>query len=90
MHLTYFVNITGPNSIAPGCLFRLLRTDRELRAMTVEGWVKITRPANGGPAGGVVLSVGQDSQRPGILTPDCQIPNPSSRDYINTCVVSTL
>jgi hypothetical protein len=88
--LTHFLLCIDPNSIAPGCLYRLLRTDRELRALTIEGWVKITRPAGGGPAGGVVMSVGQDTDRTGALTPECQTENKNNRDYVNICMISTL
>eukprot|EP00286_Rhodomonas_abbreviata_P022922 CAMPEP_0181315814 /NCGR_PEP_ID=MMETSP1101-20121128/15571_1 /TAXON_ID=46948 /ORGANISM="Rhodomonas abbreviata, Strain Caron Lab Isolate" /LENGTH=1134 /DNA_ID=CAMNT_0023423037 /DNA_START=135 /DNA_END=3540 /DNA_ORIENTATION=+ len=41
-------------SVSPGCFFRLLRSDHEQRALTVEGWVRISTES-----GGVVMKTGK-------------------------------
>jgi len=49
-------------SVSAGCLFRLLRSDNQQRALTVEGWVRIDQPA-----GGVVMKTGR---MPGSTCPE--------------------
>lgn len=75
--------------MSPGCLYRLLRTDKVLQALTVEGWVKVQAPTDSSAPGGYILSVGQDSGRSGFNT-KCQNPDPTDRNWVNTCQISTL
>jgi len=79
----------SPNSVSPGCFYRLLRTDSTLQAMTVEGWVKIQAPADGGEPGGYVMSVGEDAGRPGAQNLQCSVRDPGNRDWVNKCQIST-
>lgn len=79
-----------PNSVSPGCFYKLLRTDdSSTQAMTVEGWVKIGQPTDGSEPGGYVLSTGEDSGRTGANS-KCANKDTSSRTWVNMCQVSTL
>jgi len=79
----------SPNSVSPGCFYRLLRTDKDMQAMTIEGWVKVMQPAGGGEPGGYILSTGADTGRAGTNT-QCATVDLNSRNYINKCRISTL
>lgn len=65
--------VDGPtnNRVAPACLFRALRSDGAIPALTIEGWVRVDTDA-----GGYVLSMGLDSGRPdsfgGIPDGECR------------------